>query len=217
MIARRALLSLAAVFVSAGVGSAMIGHASPAADAETTAPTPFHGAQIVAMRRLTEAQYRNSIADIFGPDVIPVGRFEPIVRSAHQLIASGATSASISPTGLEQFDIIARGVAAQVFDTRHRDTFVPCKPAKSDGADPACADLTLTAIGRFVLRRPLTASERSSYLSMADAAAQNAGSFTGGLELALSAMLVSPEFLYVIEKWGTGSLETRKIVSEIVV
>lgn len=157
------------------------------------------GARIVAMRRLTEAQYRNAIADIFGPDVRPVGRFEPIVRVAHQLIASGATNAAISPTGLEQFDTMARGVAAQVFDDRHRPAFVPCRPRSETAPDAACADQVLTSIGRFVLRRPLTREERASYVAMAGEGAVKAGSFRAGLELALGAMLVSPEFLYVIE------------------
>ncbi len=85
-------------------------------------------ASIVAMRRLTEAQYRNTIADIFGPDIRVAGRFEPIVRPAHELIASGARDASISPAGLEQFDAMARVIAAQVFDEAHRGQFVPCAP-----------------------------------------------------------------------------------------
>ena len=67
--------------------------------------------RIVAMRRLTEAQYRNTIADIFGPDIRVAGRFEPIVRPAHEMIARGAREASISPAGLENFDAMARIVA----------------------------------------------------------------------------------------------------------
>src|SRR5918994_49859 len=81
------------------------------------------GLRIVAMRRITEAQYRNAIADIFGPDIKVAGRFEPIVRPAHELIASGASDAAISPSGFEQFDAIARVVSAQVFDETHRGQF----------------------------------------------------------------------------------------------
>ena len=32
---------------------------------------------VVSLRRLTEQEYRNSIADIFGPDIKIAGRFEP--------------------------------------------------------------------------------------------------------------------------------------------
>ena len=34
----------------------------------------------IAMRRITPDQYRESIADVFGPDIKIVGRFEPDSR-----------------------------------------------------------------------------------------------------------------------------------------
>src|SRR4051812_43518801 len=80
--------------------------------------------QVTGMRRLTEAQYRNTVADIFGPDIVVAGRFEPVLRPAHALISSGASDAALSPTGIEQFDTMARSIAAQVFDESHRPSFV---------------------------------------------------------------------------------------------
>ncbi|MDE2595355.1 MAG: DUF1588 domain-containing protein [Sphingomonadales bacterium] len=188
-----ALLALPAAMAFAPVG--------PAAGADTAAaPAPAQAGQIVAMRRLTEAQYRNSIADIFGPDIRVSGRFEPIVRPVHEMIASGARRASISPTGLENFDAMARVIAAQVFDAQHRALFAPCAPADAKTADDRCAAQVLAPLGRYLFRRPLTLDEQAFYVRMAGAAAGKAGSFDKGLELALSAMLVSPNFLYVIER-----------------
>src|SRR5947209_4521275 len=91
-----------------------------AAGAQQSAAAAVSAPRIVAMRRLTEAQYRNAIADIFGPDINVAGRFEPIVRPVHELIASGSRDAALSPLGLEQFDGMARNIAAQVFDAQHR-------------------------------------------------------------------------------------------------
>lgn len=171
---------------------------SPArADAPAAQPAPT--ARIVAMRRLTEAQYRNAIADIFGPDIRVSGRFEPIVRPVHELIARGARDASISPSGLEQFDAMARIVAAQVFDAQHRGQFVPCAPRDEAQADAVCAEAALKPLGRYLFRRPLSATETAFYVKLAGDAAGPTRSFTKGLELALSAMLVSPSFLYIIE------------------
>ena len=173
----------------------------PAA-ASSTAPAAIISAQthpITALRRLTEAQYRNAIADIFGTDVEVAGRFEPIVRPAHQLIATGALSASISPAGFEQFDAIGRAIAAQIFDTRHRATFIPCAPNDASQADDTCARATLAPIGRYLFRRPMTVPEQASVVQMANAATKQSGSFYQGLELALGAMLVSPDFLYIVE------------------
>lgn len=154
---------------------------------------------VVGMRRLTEAQYRNSVADIFGPDIDVAGRFEPIVRPAHHLIATGASTSAVSPAGLEQFDAIARAIAGQVFDEAHRKIFVTCTPKDQKQPDPDCARKVLTPIGRYAFRRPLTLDEQSGYVQMAGDSATQTGSFYSGLELALAAMLVSPNFLYVIE------------------
>jgi hypothetical protein len=155
--------------------------------------------QVMGMRRITEAQYRNTIADIFGRDIKVAGRFEPIVRPAQHLLSTGANGAAVSPVGFEQFDALARGIAEQVFDEAHRDAFVQCTPRDAAKSDDKCTLKTLAAIGRYVLRRPLTAQEQRDYARMADNAATKAGSFYSGLELSLAAMLVSPDFLFVTE------------------
>lgn len=160
---------------------------------------PSFDRQIVGMRRLTESQYRNAIADIFGTDIRVAGRFEPIVRPAHELIASGARASSISPSGLEQFDTMARSIAQQVFDETHRQQFAPCKPAIEQKADDACAGKILSPMGQLLFRRPLTSEEQTFYIALASRGAEPTGSFYKGLELALAAMLVSPHFLYIVE------------------
>lgn len=155
--------------------------------------------QIVGMRRLTEAQYRNSIADIFGPDIIVAGRFEPIVRPVHELIATGASDSTISPAGLEQFDAMARNIAAQVFAEDRRAQFMACTPRNVAAPDPDCAARVLVPLGRYLFRRPMTQAEVMAYVKMAGDAVGPSTSFHKGLELALAAMMVSPHFLYVIE------------------
>ncbi len=193
----RMVMSIAAVSaILAGV-SAAVAPGSAATSPKPMLATPV--GQITAMRRLTEAQYRASIADIFGPDITVAGRFEPIVRPVHELIASGAGASSISPSGLEQFDAMARTIAAQVFDDGHRGQFLSCTPHDPARADPACAKAVLTPLGRYVFRRPLTAAEQAFYVKLAGEGAGPSRSFYKGLELGLAAMLVSPNFLYIIE------------------
>ena len=186
-------LALAACAASDAPKTAEARDAAPALSAEVP------GSRIVAMRRLTEAQYRNVIADVFGPDVVVAGRFEPIVRPIHEMIASGAADASISPAGLDQFDAIARNIAAQVFGDQRRTQFVACKPRDEGQADPVCATRVLAPLGRYLFRRPMTAAEQAFYVKLAGDGAGPSGSFHKGLELALAAMLTSPRFLYVIE------------------
>ena len=60
---------------------------------------PTKGGPVV-MRRLSEEQYRQSIADIFGPDIKVGGRFEPDVRK-NGLLAVGAGAVTVTPSGFE--------------------------------------------------------------------------------------------------------------------
>jgi hypothetical protein len=195
MVLGAAAIALFSGGVIAGNTRAASGTADEPPATVLTTPT----GQIVAMRRLTEAQYRNTIADIFGPDIKVAGRFEPIVRPAHELIATGAREASISPAGFEQFDAMARNIAAQVFDETHRGQFVPCAPKDVAKTDAACAKAVLTPLGRYLFRRPLTREEQAFFVRQATDAVKPTGSFYKGLELALATMLTSPRFLYVIE------------------
>jgi hypothetical protein len=196
------LLTLGVAALPLALLGCAAGEAPKSASAGEPAPVKMavpRGSQIVAMRRLTDAQYRNAIADIFGPDVTVAGRIEPIVRPVHELIANGAAAASISPAGIEQFDAIGRNIASQVFGEARRAQFVPCAPRDENRADPGCAAKTLAPLGRYLFRRPLSAAEQAFYVKLASDGAGPTGSFYKGLELSLAAMLVSPKFLYMVE------------------
>ena len=54
--------------------------------------------RVVGMRRMTEAEYRHAIADIFGSEIKVGGRFDPIVRPDHELVATGAADSTVSPS-----------------------------------------------------------------------------------------------------------------------
>ena len=69
--------------------------------------------------RISPSQYRQSITDIFGSSIAITGRFEPETRD-EGLMAVGARTANVSDSGLERYDDLARGIALQVVDERHR-------------------------------------------------------------------------------------------------
>ncbi|MBY0511430.1 MAG: DUF1592 domain-containing protein, partial [Rhodospirillaceae bacterium] len=156
-----------------------------------------------AMRRLTQDQYRQSIADVFGPDIKVAGRFEPDLRS-EGLFAVGSAQVSITPAGFEQFNTMARTIAAQVVDQSHRGTLIPCRPKDVEAADDACAGQFLKQSGRLLWRRPLSDAEVQAHVREAAAAAKTLGGFYPGLEFALAGLLVAPEFLFRVENVGKG-------------
>ena len=158
------------------------------------------------LRRLTEAQYRNSIADVFGPSIVISGRFDPLER-IEGLLAVGASAATITPAGLERYEALARSIAEQVVNEQHRSVLIPCKPIQARGADPACATEFLASAGQLLFRRPLTSAENELYVRLASDAADQLNDFYEGLAYGLSGMLVSPKFLFInetVEPDGAG-------------
>ena len=160
----------------------------------------------VQMRRLTETQYRQSIADIFGADIKVGGRFEPEMR-VEGLLAVGANEVTVTRAGFEQYDAMARQVAAQVVDEAHRDALVGCRPADPKAPDDACARTVLARHGRMLMRHPMPEKLLAARVAAAAHAARESGEFYAGLQYALSGLLVSPEFLFRVD--GTETDPTR--------
>jgi hypothetical protein len=110
------------------------------------------------MRRLSNDQYRNTIADVFGPHVVVAGQADALTRT-DGLLADGARLARITPSGIEKFYGLAKAIAAQVVSPENRDANFPCAPADTAAADDACAKAFFTRVGRLLYRRPLSAAE----------------------------------------------------------
>ncbi|MDB5393266.1 MAG: hypothetical protein JWM91_772 [Rhodospirillales bacterium] len=147
------------------------------------------------LRRLTQAQYKHAIADIFGNDIKIGGRFDPDIRESG-LIEVGAGKASVPESGLEQYGKMARTVAAQVFDKQHRDSLIDCKPASVTAPDDKCAAQFLSQVGRLLYRRLPTQDELGPLILASAEATKIVGNFYAGLEIALSSMLQAPQFLF---------------------
>jgi hypothetical protein len=181
------------VLAGAGCVSVAVGIAAAAGEGSEAPPSQ--------VRRLTEAQYRRTIADVFGPDITVVGRFEPDLR-VDGLLAVGASAISISPAGLEQYEDIARGVAGQVVDPAHRDRLVGCAPSAADAKGAACARDFFARVGRKLYRRPLAPAELKLFTDSALQASARLGDFHGGLSASLAGMLTSPSFLFRVDAPG---------------
>ncbi len=151
------------------------------------------------MRRLTADQYKNVVADLFGADIRIGGRFEPDLR-VEGLLAVGASHVSVTDTGMEQYDAMARTIASQVVDEAHRLLTVPCVPADVAMPDDACAQQFIATTGNFIFRRPLTDVQVDSYVKAAHEATTIVADFYEGLSMSLAAMLTSPQFLFLEQR-----------------
>ena len=168
------------------------------ADAGKTIASATVAGGPVAMRRLTQAQYRQSIDDIFSSAIKLGGRFDPDVREGG-LMAVGASEVSVTASGLEQYDKMARSIGMQVVDEANRDALIPCKPASASASDDACAKMFLSGAGRYIYRRPLTDLEIKTLVEGTHKVTVQLGDFYKGLGLGVASLLSAPQFLFVQE------------------
>jgi hypothetical protein len=156
--------------------------------------------EIVGLRLLTETEYRNSIADILGPEIQIQGRFEP-GRRMGGLLAASSNVLSITAAGFEGFTKMADGIAIQVVDPKNRDRLVGCAPKSPTAPDNACASQFIARYGRLLFRRPLTGDELKPRVAMAAKLATVSNDFYAGLRYTLAVtMLAAPEFLFRNER-----------------
>lgn len=183
--------------------AAMVGATMFAADSHVTASAQTQQRTDVAgfkpaIRRITESQYRHTIADVFGPSIKINARFEPEKREAG-LLAVGSAELSVTTSGLEQYFALASSIADQVMDEKVRATSIGCEPADARKADSNCARAFIKRVGERLFRRPLSDADIASRVATADKGATQSGDFHAGLKLALTSLLIAPEFLFRME------------------
>jgi hypothetical protein len=83
-------------------------------------------------------------------------------------------------------------------DTPSRRRVFMCRPTKSS-EEAGCARRILSTLARRAYRRPVTNADVQSLLNFYDEG-RTEGGFEAGIEAALQALLVSPEFIFRIER-----------------
>jgi hypothetical protein len=163
------------------------------------APEPANAASAARVRLLSQEQYFNSLAYVFGPDIAVASHFAPF-RRTDGLLESGAAAAGVTVGQMQEFQRTAGAVAEKVMSPANRNFLIPCMPRSTTGPDDQCAGRFLGQVGRLLFRRPLTAAERTAYVTESRSAAVRLKDFYGGLEVVLEGMLISPNMLFVVDR-----------------
>jgi hypothetical protein len=95
------------------------------------------------------------------------------------------------------YDVLSAG------NTPSREKIFICKPANAS-QDEGCARRIMANMGRHAYRRPVTEADLKPLMAFYDSARKN-GTFDDGIEMALRAMLVSPDFLFRVEHDPAGA------------
>lgn len=150
----------------------------------------------VTLRRLNAREYDNTIRDLFGLDLKPsVSQQFPADEWGDGFDNDGdvlTTSALASEKYLQAAQGVVKAVLA---DPAAKQRLIPC----AIETDATCANSSLSELMRRAFRRPVTPDEVTQFLSLVDLAKSKGDSAEIGLGLAVAAVLVSPEFLFLVE------------------
>lgn len=154
------------------------------------------------LRKLTRLQYRNALRDLLaGPVTLSDDSLEPDSEK-NGFNSIGASDATISPRGVEQYETAALAATKQAIrdDATRRTKIIGCAPASATAfTDDACTTAFLTKFIRRAYRRDASAEELGRWKAIAVDAQTKLTSFHEGIEMAVAGILTSPNFLFRVE------------------
>ena len=152
------------------------------------------------VRRLTHAQYDNTVRDLLGDYSKPAERFPPedyVDGFKNQLTGQG-----MPPLLVETYSTAAERLALNAFRIGDINGLVPCKPASF--SDQKCRDAFVRGFGLRAFRRPLSEDEVKRYSTVFSEQARVSRRFLDGARVVVEAMLQSPNFLFHVEAGPDG-------------
>ena len=148
-------------------------------------------------RRLIARQYVGSIRTLLG-DAAAAAATPPADPQLLGLESIAARDLATPPNYVELYETSARNIAnVVVSDPASYAKLVPCTPAGV--ADAACLRQVAEGFAPTAWRRPLTEVELQRLTAVGTTAATGFNQFEAGVKNVLSAVLQSPNFLYIIE------------------
>jgi hypothetical protein len=151
------------------------------------------------VRLISQEQYANTLAYVFGPDTKVSAHFAPF-RRTDGLLEVGASSAGVTLGQMQEFQRTAGAMAEQIVSPEHRNFLIPCAPKHENAADKRCAAQFLSSVGRLLYRRPMRKDEVDAMVLAAGTSGDRLKDFYTGLAVALEGMLISPDVLFIVDR-----------------
>ena len=150
------------------------------------------------VRRLNRNEYSASVRHLL--DIhFDAGEALPSDGAGGEGFDNAAETLFISPIHAEKYLEAARTAVEYGFaDTRSNRRFLIAHPDENTTPHEAAGTILDQFIPR-AFRRPATEEEREEYQTLFETVYQNEASFAVALKTTLSAILVSPKFLFIIE------------------
>lgn len=172
---------------------------APGPDAQPTDPSePASNSPetVTRIARLSHAQYRNTVSDLFGIDDPPGDAFAPDALNGFEFDTTVdlPVDARLGP----QYRGAAEELAARATsDAEVFGNIVPCEPSTE-----GCAAEFIASFGERGFRRPLTVEEQERFEALFASGADlvaSSDAFSDGVRVVVEALLQSPQFLFRTE------------------
>jgi hypothetical protein len=158
------------------------------------------------LRRLSYAEYQATMKDLFGS----LNLLAPNI--SHDPASHGfenqAKLLNPSPMLVEQYANAAIDVGLKL-STTLTSPILPCTP-KTAAEEKSCGAQFVETFGARVLRRPLTAAEKTDYETYFESE-RALSNFAGAVQLTTEVLLQSPQFLYRVELGDPATVEMDRI------
>jgi hypothetical protein len=150
-----------------------------------------------AMKRLTQAQYENSIHDVFGPNV-QLDRDIADDETNELFLSMGASKVGTGEYAVELYHQAALSIANQVVaDAANQPVLKDCVPFEPG---EACVSQALTHYAERLWRRPVSAEEIAPVATIVgEPGLGNAEEWELGMIYAIASLIDAPSFLYLPE------------------
>jgi hypothetical protein len=139
------------------------------------------------LRQLTLSEYQHTVADLLQIATPDTTAIPPDVSVDG--FTTNVAGAFVTEAHMDAYSSVGEALAARAVAEAYGKV-VPCATQ-----DNACAGTFIEKFGLRAFRRPLTADEKGRYLGFFDASLTG-GDFKAGVETTISAMLISPFFLF---------------------
>lgn len=183
---------------------------TPAQPAAPEASSPGAALAPARLRRLSNVEYERTVADLLGKRYDVAARLPPDARDQGGYTRNGALA--LAPSMGPRLSALASELAEESVWER-LPSLAPCM--RDGHGDRACEDGTIEALGARAFRRPLASDERAALRTVFDRGSADGG-FGGGVELVLTALLLSPGLWYVSEGAAANSAAGSSATSDLV-
>ncbi len=150
----------------------------------------------VTVRRLTRAEYNNTIRDLFDVNITPANSFplDPFASNFN----NNSDIQYLDSEMVENYFTASEAVVAEIFKIPSK--IITCTPDSSSTSIMSCVRKILGPIAHRAYRRPVSSTDLAQIEKVVNVGIQQKATFNEAIKLGIQTILMSPHFLFRIEK-----------------